>query len=282
MASSNNNILITLASINVLGFIIILFLFWMLWDNNRQLQEQNITINSISTQSSTSEPVSTVNKRQALTTEIVKPAPSVNAKDLSIISAVAKEIMSNNIATNQRFDFKIPKPTQRASSSNISGSKKVFSDEEYIAIFNQVNSKKKSVKKEYSEADVLTQAANKKVTPANDHFNKVDISHITPPQTKILSLAQQVAMAATVNKNDVVKQSNNSDEWEDYLSSIKEAETERQNEMRTITVKQGETLWQISTRAYGTGYSYKKIFAANPHLTNPDSISVGETLRVPL
>ncbi len=54
------------------------------------------------------------------------------------------------------------------------------------------------------------------------------------------------------------------------------------NESRTIKVNRGDTLWRIAVRAYGNGFEYPHIYAANPHLTNPNLISTGEILRVPL
>lgn len=263
----------------------------MLWNNNQQSQDQNITVNYVPTQASGPK-IGAADNLQNKTTESVKPEPSVNAKDLSIISAVAREVISNNIGTNQRLDLKVPKPAPKITqnpalnSDSIKGSKRGLSDKEYIAIFNEVNSKQKPVKKEYSKEDALKLPANNKTTPANDHFNKIDVSQYKLQQTKILTLTQQVAAAVAAGRKETTNssknESNNNDGWKNYLSSLKEAETERQNEVRTITVQRGETLWKISTRAYGSGHLYKKIFAANPHLTSPDSISVGETLRVPL
>ena len=68
----------------------------------------------------------------------------------------------------------------------------------------------------------------------------------------------------------------------EYIASLsKEAET-RRNEVRMITVTEGETLWKIAARAYGDGNLYKKIYEANPHIKNPNMIEVGEMLRVPI
>jgi nucleoid-associated protein YgaU len=56
---------------------------------------------------------------------------------------------------------------------------------------------------------------------------------------------------------------------------------ERENEVRYVRVKKGDTLWDIAVRAYGSGFMYPKIFKANPQLKSPDMLQVGILLRVP-
>lgn len=46
------------------------------------------------------------------------------------------------------------------------------------------------------------------------------------------------------------------------------------------TVASGETLWDISEKAYGTGYNWSDIASAN-NLANPDSIEEGTELIIP-
>ena len=62
-----------------------------------------------------------------------------------------------------------------------------------------------------------------------------------------------------------------------------EVETKvRENEMRIITVKKGDTLSKIALRAYGNPMLYNKIFEANPDLiSDPNRIYPGQKLRVP-
>ena len=67
-----------------------------------------------------------------------------------------------------------------------------------------------------------------------------------------------------------------------YVSSLNPLEKERENEVRYIRVRPGDSLWKIAERAYGSGFMYPKIFKANPQLKSPDMIQVGDLLRVPL
>ncbi len=48
------------------------------------------------------------------------------------------------------------------------------------------------------------------------------------------------------------------------------------------TVKKGDTLWAIASKAYGNGSKYNAIFEANkPMLSHPDKIYPGQVLRIP-
>lgn len=46
-------------------------------------------------------------------------------------------------------------------------------------------------------------------------------------------------------------------------------------------VESGETLWGIAQQHYGDGSLYPRLVAANPAITDPDVIHVGDVVRVP-
>lgn len=46
-------------------------------------------------------------------------------------------------------------------------------------------------------------------------------------------------------------------------------------------VESGETLWGIAQQHYGNGNLYHRLLAANPDITNPNLIHVGDIIRVP-
>lgn len=48
----------------------------------------------------------------------------------------------------------------------------------------------------------------------------------------------------------------------------------------TYTVQEGDNLWMISERKYGSGYNYVDVVAAN-QLMNPDAIAVGQEITLP-
>lgn len=67
-----------------------------------------------------------------------------------------------------------------------------------------------------------------------------------------------------------------------YTKKLLPETLENKKESRTITVKQGEKLWDIAVRAYGDGNRYKLILKANPLLkSNPELIKAGAILRAP-
>jgi nucleoid-associated protein YgaU len=273
MAGIKNTFLTWLAISNLFAFVIIFILFWTLWENSAMFQSKNITVKYVPQPALTRPPAR----------EIPEPGPvepSVKEEDLSIITAIAKEVKSNTFDTNERLNIEPVKinKTQTASEP--------FSDEEYIAAYETIPTPAKSMEKGISEQEATTVKASSKPAdegiPAQNRFNKVDLSKRIKTNNNASTLAQQVAQIAVIDNETTSRSSVGSNDNEKYLASLKEAEAERQNEMRTITVRRGDTLWKISTRAYGTGFLYQKVFKANPHLKSPDDITVGETLRVPL
>lgn len=46
-------------------------------------------------------------------------------------------------------------------------------------------------------------------------------------------------------------------------------------------IQSGETLWRIAQQHYGNGNLYHRLLAANPSITNPNLIQVGDLIRVP-
>jgi len=105
-----------------------------------------------------------------------------------------------------------------------------------------------------------------------DVYNKVDVQNSTGSDS--LSKLSDEIDALTSEK--VQK-----DEAASYTSSLKGEVSTRENEMRIIVVQKGDTLGKIAQRAYGNVMEYKKIYKANPNLTRPDRIYVGQKLRIP-
>jgi hypothetical protein len=60
-----------------------------------------------------------------------------------------------------------------------------------------------------------------------------------------------------------------SKEWDEIA---KEAKSEK------YVVQEGEWLWQISKKLFGTGFYYSKIWSMNPHIKNPHEITPGMVL----
>ena len=125
-----------------------------------------------------------------------------------------------------------------------------------------------------------------------DHLNKVDLSALTVKKAstsshfdeEIQSLVGGLIGEPNQPRHKSKKQANKTTNasLDNYIAQLDKEARIRRNEVRLIKVQPGETLWKIAERAYGDGHLYKKIFKANPHLRNPDMISAGEMLRVPI
>jgi nucleoid-associated protein YgaU len=105
-----------------------------------------------------------------------------------------------------------------------------------------------------------------------DVYNKVDVQNSSGSD----ALSQLSDQIDVLTSEKVQK-----DQAANYTSSLQREVSTRKNEMRIIVVKKGDTLGRIAKRAYGNVMDYKKIYKANPHVTRPDRIYVGQKLRIP-
>ena len=105
-----------------------------------------------------------------------------------------------------------------------------------------------------------------------DVYNKVNVENTSGEDT-LSQLSKQISavIAEGVKKDKAVN----------YTQSLKSEVSVRTNEMRIIVVKKGDTLGKIAKRAYGNVMDFKKIYQANPELTRPDRIYIGQKLRIP-
>jgi nucleoid-associated protein YgaU len=117
----------------------------------------------------------------------------------------------------------------------------------------------------------LTQKrASKTSQRAHDNFNKVVVSD--DGADDFAQLGSEIDQL--VQEGDAPESG--------YEKEMKKEVAERQNEMRTIVVREGDTLISIAKKAYGDGRKYETILRANPGIIkNPDRIFVGQVLRVP-
>jgi nucleoid-associated protein YgaU len=110
-----------------------------------------------------------------------------------------------------------------------------------------------------------------------DTFNKVIVTNKKGGEDEFAKLTQEID--AILETEEVKKK-------EKSLAYKKELDQEakrREKSLRFIVVRPGDTLSSIARRAYGRASAYKKIYEANPELLqNPNKISVGMKLRVPV
>jgi len=105
-----------------------------------------------------------------------------------------------------------------------------------------------------------------------DVYNKVNVQSVSG-QDELSQLSNEI--------NSVINEGIGNDKAANYTANITKEVATRQNEMRIIIVKKGDTLGKLAQRAYGNVMDYKKIYRANPEVTRPDRIYIGQKLRIP-
>ncbi len=134
-------------------------------------------------------------------------------------------------------------------------------------------------KNESSDKEIADEASIKEVAKSDnnhiDRYNKVVISNSQYSNENIDDLSRQIGeVIDDITSNDT-KKSN-------YTNSIKREVRVREDAMRVIVVKRGDSLTKIAKRVYGTVRGYKRIVEANRDLIkNPNHIYVGQRLRIP-
>lgn len=66
----------------------------------------------------------------------------------------------------------------------------------------------------------------------------------------------------------------------DMIMGKKEEKPKKKSESKKYTVKEGDSLWVIAEKHYGSGYNAYDIAQANS-MENPDTVEVGITLEIP-
>ncbi len=91
----------------------------------------------------------------------------------------------------------------------------------------------------------------------SDHKEKVEVFDIGTEEKKLLEMSKYVESKISGK------------EWSEISSATKDEQ---------YTVQEGDTLWSICGRLFGSGFYYSKIWSLNPQITNPHEIEPGLTL----
>jgi len=123
--------------------------------------------------------------------------------------------------------------------------------------------------------EVNDKVVSNKTLQEVDHYNKVVLT-----ESEVVEVQNSPLNELNNNLQTIVNEVNTTNS--NYTQEITKEVVYRENEMRIIIVKKGDTLSKIAKRAYGDYTGYKKIFAANPEIIeNPNQIYVGQRLRIP-
>ena len=142
---------------------------------------------------------------------------------------------------------------------------------------NELHSKNEKLKQQLQKSTTYLSALEKlktettqsKLKPDTDYYNKVALN---TPQKNLLQ--SQVNQFISTKKKDRTG----------YIKKLQKESKVRKNEVRSIALKKGETIWKLAKRAYGSGKKYPKILKANPQITEKNAryLKVGTLIRVPL
>jgi nucleoid-associated protein YgaU len=163
----------------------------------------------------------------------------------------SKNLSQQLSSQNQKLKTLLQKAMDKADSK----------DKAYISALNSDIKKEKPI------------IANKDTLEKTDYYNKVRVSLNAKNQTNELQNQLNQFIGKEVNKDRDIK----------YVKNLKKESDVRNNEVRSIKLKKGDTIWRLAKRAYGNGLLYKKIIKANPQITEKNArfLRVGTLIRVP-
>jgi len=209
----------------------------------------------------------------------VKAAPAKLATEdiATIVQVVMSQIQKNQkppapsapVQTTPPPEQTAPAPTVKTPRQDAGDDLESMIDVLGSVDVDTVEEKPLSIAPDKQEALMQTQAAHAP-RKAKDNFNKVVVAD--DGSDEFAQLGSEI---------DQLVQEGGTEE-SGYEKQMKKEVAERQNEMRTIVVREGDTLISMAKKAYGDGRKYTKILRANPGIIkNPDRIFVGQVLRVP-
>ncbi len=106
-----------------------------------------------------------------------------------------------------------------------------------------------------------------KVEVVNTQNIKEQKGEIIENSTKIFDVGEEEKQLVELSK--FVETKIPSSEWDAVAATAK---------IDKYVVQQGDWLWKISKKLFGSGFYYSKIWSLNPHITNPHEIEPGMTL----
>ncbi len=217
----------------------------------------------------TVETIKTIDKKQPQNTE---PTATSKVQDL-VKKQIGDKMSPEEIATIIAAVMKQIKQEKATNSSTTSPSiTKQDVDLMKELSSSEVDSVSANLIKELEEVDISEKTKIDNSKKQIDVYNKVTVQN-AQGEDHLSKLSSEI--------NSVIEEGIEKNKASNYTKSLKSEVSVRKNEMRIIIVKKGDTLGKIAQRAYGNVMDYKKIYRANPEITRPDRIYIGQKLRIP-
>ena len=204
-----------------------------------------------------------------------KPTPSVQS---TINSEVTKAVATQGKMSAEEVAAVVAAVMQQMNQQKSSNPSSTSTTEKQdVVLMNELSdSKVDSVSADLiKELEGVDISENTKIDNSKkqvDVYNKVNVQNVSGADT-LSQLSSQI--------NAVMSEQVTKDKAANYTDSLKSEVNVRKNEMRIIVVRKGDTLGKIAKRAYGNVMDYQQIYRANPELTRPDRIYIGQKLRIP-
>ncbi len=117
---------------------------------------------------------------------------------------------------------------------------------------------------------------DKETIKNTDYYNRVTVK---PSSNFNSPLQNQINQFFTQKESGAVNKVEST-----YVANLSKESEVRRNEVRSIALKKGESIWILAKRAYGDGFQYHKIMKANPHITEKSArfLAPGTMIRVPI
>ncbi len=129
---------------------------------------------------------------------------------------------------------------------------------------NEIN----SLKQEISEVIELSRKKKaENIIDVQSSLNSGEVKKSTISEVKIFDVGEEERKL--LEQVDLIKGKITDDEWETLYSASKPVR---------YVVQEGDYLWKISQRLFGSGFYYAKVWALNPQITNPHEIEPGMVL----
>lgn len=243
--------------------------------NNSSSEEIDTSL-QVSAESSLPQSVQSVpEEAEVKPVEITEEASKPKAP-VAVATTVATEVAKQGNMSQEQIAAVVAAVMQKMNQEQNTKKAAVVAKKDVVLLDKLANSEVDSVSSDLEkQLENINISQNTQVSQSKkkvDVYNKVSMQNVSGSDD-LSQLTDQI--------NALTEEKINKDKAANYTNSLQSEVSTRENEMRVIVVKKGDTLGKIAKRAYGNVMAYKKIYRANPQVTRPDRIYVGQKLRIP-
>lgn len=247
-------------------------------DTSLQVSAESSLPESVQEEPEPSINIKSQKEEEPLVTTQIEPIEPIKNVASTVTSEVTKVVETQGKMSPEEIAAVVAKVMeQMKEQKNLDSSMASESTKKDVALMNElsgseVDSLSADLIKELEGVDLSKNTEVNNESEEVDVYNKVNVQDVSGEDT-LSELSNQI--------NSVMQEGISEDKVDNYTKALKSEADVRKNEMRIIVVRKGDTLGRISQRAYGNVMEYKKIYQANPELTRPDRIYIGQKLRIP-